>query len=49
VRDGKVIDPRFLPVLYEFPRAMLEEEAYREPKNFYVTNPNLGASVRPSP
>jgi phage terminase large subunit-like protein len=20
VRDGKVIDPKFLPVLYEFPR-----------------------------
>jgi phage terminase large subunit-like protein len=45
VRDGKVVDPAFLPVLYEFPRAMVESGAAREPKNFYVTNPNLGASV----
>jgi len=45
VRDGKVIDKAFLPVLYEFPRAMIESGAAREPKNFYVTNPNLGASV----
>lgn len=45
VRDGRIVDPRFLPVLYEFPKAMLDSKAYREPKNFYVTNPNLGASV----
>jgi phage terminase large subunit-like protein len=45
VRDGRIVDPRFLPVLYEFPPAMLESKAYREPKNFYVTNPNLGVSV----
>jgi phage terminase large subunit-like protein len=45
VRDGKVIDPAFLPVLYEFPQKMVESGACRKPKNFYVTNPNLGASV----
>lgn len=45
VRDGKVHDPEFLPVLYEFPQWMLKAKAEREPKNFYVTNPNLGASV----
>ncbi|MCC2632173.1 MAG: terminase [Ramlibacter sp.] len=45
VRDGKVVDPAFLPVLYEFPPAMVAAEAHRDPKNFYVTNPNLGASV----
>jgi phage terminase large subunit-like protein len=45
VRDGKVLDPAFLPVLYEFPPSMIESGAAREPKNFYVTNPNLGASV----
>ena len=45
VRDGVVNDPAFLPVIYEFPQAMLDAEAHRDPANFYVTNPNLGASV----
>ena len=46
VRDGKINDPRSLPVIYEFPEAMVEAEAYLRPENFYVTNPNLGRSVR---
>lgn len=46
VRDGKIDDPRSLPVLYEFPAAMIESKAYLEPDNFYVTNPNMGRSVR---
>lgn len=45
VRDGAVVDPAFLPVIYEFPAGMLADEAHRDPANFYVTNPNLGASV----
>jgi phage terminase large subunit-like protein len=45
VRDGVVKDNRFLPVLYEFPPAMVEDKSYRDPKLFYVTNPNLGSSV----
>lgn len=45
VRDGRIDDKRFLPVLYEFPDAMLKEKKHRDPKFFYVTNPNLGASV----
>jgi phage terminase large subunit-like protein len=48
VRDGRVIDPQFCPVLYEFPQAMIEAKAERLPANFYVTNPNLGASVSES-
>ncbi len=46
VRDGDETDPQFLPVLYEWPKAMLAAEAYLEPKNFYITNPNLDFSVR---
>lgn len=45
VRDGKVVDRKFLPVLYEFPEQLLIEEKYKDPAYFYVTNPNLGASV----
>jgi len=45
VRDGRINDPEFMPILYEFPPRMLAEKAYMEPKNWYVTNPNLGASV----
>jgi len=45
VRDGKVKDPRFLPLIYEFPQAMLDKGLHKELANAYVTNPNWGASV----
>ncbi|WP_145155543.1 terminase large subunit [Pseudomonas oryzihabitans] len=45
VRDGKIKDKSFLPVLYEFPKAMLDAGAHRDAANAYVTNPNLGLSV----
>lgn len=46
VRDGEIEDPRFLPVLYEYPEKMIKSKAYLKPENFYVTNPNIGKSVR---
>ncbi|MFH2075815.1 MAG: terminase large subunit [Pseudomonadota bacterium] len=45
VRDGRIDDNRFLPVIYEFPDSVLKEKRHLDPKMFYVTNPNLGASV----
>jgi phage terminase large subunit-like protein len=45
VRDGKIIDPKSLGVLYEFPEALIKQEAYLDPAFFYVTNPNLDRSV----
>jgi phage terminase large subunit-like protein len=45
VRDGIIIDRKFLPLIYEFPKAMLESRAYEDLNNAYITNPNWGASV----
>ncbi len=46
VRDGRIVDKRFMPVLYEFPKAMLAEKV--PPRKFWhITNPNLGSSVDP--
>jgi phage terminase large subunit-like protein len=45
VRDGKVVDARFVPIIYEFPDEMIKAGEHRDPKNFGMVNPNLGKSV----
>jgi phage terminase large subunit-like protein len=45
VRDGRIVAPWFLPVLFEYPAELLEAKAWRDPKTWYITNPNFGASV----
>jgi phage terminase large subunit-like protein len=45
VRDGKINDPRFVPVLYEFPEEMIAAGEHLKPENFGIVNPNLGFSV----
>ncbi|OAL80345.1 terminase large subunit [Acinetobacter terrae] len=45
VRDGIKVNKQFLPLIYEFPKWMLEAGEHLKIENFYITNPNLGASV----
>lgn len=45
VRDGKIHDPRFVPVIYEFPPEMIANKEYLDPKHFGMVNPNLDYSV----
>ena len=45
VRDGRIVDKRFLPIIYEFPKRMIEQNLHRDLANAYVTNPNWGVSV----
>ncbi len=42
VRDGEVEDKKFLPVIYEFPKPMVESETYLNPENYFITNPYIG-------
>jgi phage terminase large subunit-like protein len=45
VRDGVIVDKKSLGIIYEFPEEMVKSKAYLEPKNFHITNPNIGRSV----
>lgn len=40
VRDGLIEDATFLPVLYEFPKWIVQQKKYLEPAYFPLTNPN---------
>src|SRR5690606_25860829 len=45
VRDGKIVDKRFVPVIYEFPDEMVERKDHLKPENFHIVNPNMDRSV----
>lgn len=45
VRDGRIEDNAFLPILYEFPKSMIDAGEHRVLENAYITNPNWGVSV----
>lgn len=45
VRDGKIHDPGFVPVIFEHPPAMVESGACLLLENIPMVNPNMGFSV----
>lgn len=45
VRDGKIHDPRFVPVIFEHPPEMVERKEHLLVENLAMVNPNLGYSV----
>lgn len=45
VRDGKIHDPAFLPVLYEHPDDLTANGQNLLLENMWMTNPNIGYSV----
>ncbi len=45
VRDGKIVDPGFLPVIFEHPDDMVDSGECLKLENMWMTNPNMGFSV----
>lgn len=45
VRDGKIHDPRFVPVIFEHPADMVARKEHLLAENLPMVNPNLGYSV----
>lgn len=45
VRDGKIVDPQSLPVLYEHPPEMVAAGDHLKLENMTLVNPNFGVSV----
>ncbi|HEL7612244.1 TPA: terminase large subunit [Stenotrophomonas maltophilia] len=45
VRDGKIVDPQSLPVLYEHPPEMVAAGDHLKLENMPLVNPNYGVSV----
>lgn len=47
VRDGIKQNNKFLPLIYEFPKQMIEDGEHLKKENFHIPNPNYGTSVDP--
>ena len=47
VRDGIKENNKFLPLIYEFPKQMIEDGEHLKKENFHIPNPNYGSSVDP--
>lgn len=47
VRDGRIVNSRMLPLLYEFPEAMQVDPAkpWQDPRHWHMVLPNLGRSI----
>ena len=45
VRDGKIIDPGFVPIIFEHPPEMVAAKEHLKAENLAMVNPNLGFSV----
>jgi phage terminase large subunit-like protein len=45
VRDGKIYDPQFVPVIYEHPADMVKAKTHLLVENLKIVNPNFGYSV----
>ena len=45
VRDGKIIDPGFVPIIFEHPTEMVASGECLKLENMAMVNPNLGFSV----
>ncbi|MFA3103948.1 terminase large subunit [Acinetobacter pittii] len=45
IRDGIKENKKFLPLIYEYPKHMIESEEYLKKENFHIPNPNYGTSV----
>lgn len=47
VRDGVIVDKRFVPVIFEHPPEMVASKDHLKAENLALVNPNLGYSVDP--
>lgn len=47
IRDGIKQNNKFLPLIYEFPKQMIEGGEHLKKENFHIPNPNYGTSVDP--
>ena len=45
VRDGKIHDPRFVPIIFEHPDDMVADKSCLKLENLAMVNPNIGYSV----